>query len=168
MTELTQERLKYLLDYEPETGIFRWRVSAPSRPKPGKRAGCLKETECGTYRVIRVDDRLYRSARLAWFYVHGRWPVGDTDHRDTDKLNDAIGNLREATRSQNNINGPAHAHSELGIRGVGIDKERGKYRAQIMKNGKNHMLGRFDTLEEARAARNRAVVDMYGEFARLS
>lgn len=166
--QLTHARLLSRLDYEPETGIFRWKVAAKGMPKPGKRAGCLKQCKNGIYRVIRVDKVLYRCNRLAWFYVHGVWPVSDVDHKDTDKLNDAIENLREATRQQNNVNGPAHKHNLLGIRGVGWDKSRQKFRAQIGKGNRTFGLGRFDTIEEAIAARNAAATRMFGEFARLS
>jgi hypothetical protein len=94
MSELTVERLRELLDYYPQIGIFVWRVGRRAR----KVAGCKTGGTGRRYVLIRVDRRLYPAGRLAWFYMTGVWPPADTDHKDRNPANNSIFNLRPATR----------------------------------------------------------------------
>lgn len=70
MTDLTLEKLKAVLSYDPETGIFVWAARGRGR-KFGQRAGSV---EPNGYRTIRVGGREYLAQRLAWFYMRGEWP----------------------------------------------------------------------------------------------
>ena len=158
---LTADRLRELLDYDPATGIFTWRVARNSRIKAGSVAGGFQYG----YARIRVDDMLYRSHRLAWLHVYGTWPSGEVDHRDGVKHNNAIDNLRIATDSQNRANIGVQANNHSGIKGVGRRKS-GKWRAQIMVNKKAYHVGLFDTAEEASAAYAKAAQSHFGSFAR--
>lgn len=64
---ITQERLKELLTYDPATGEFRWIVSrGPNRA--GNSAGCIDKAG---YRIIEIDGKAYRAARLAFLYMTG-------------------------------------------------------------------------------------------------
>lgn len=159
---LTQERLRALLDYDPETGIFRWR-EARSGTKPGV-AGCPNKRG---YLRICIDYKLYYSHRLAWFYVHGEWPP-EIDHRDLDKKNNRIGNLRVATRFQNNANVPKKRDNTSGLKGAYFDNRRGHWAAAIKIRGRGKFLGYFPTKEAAHAAYARAAAIHHGEFARLA
>lgn len=147
---LTQEQLKRLLHYNPETGVFTWLVKR-GRQAAGYRAGTLNK-HWGYY-YICIDRRLYRRNRLAWFYTYGEWPKYDVDHIDGVTTNDAISNLRDVTRSQNMQNRKgAQSNSRSGILGV-HQYRNGRWRAQIKGTGTpNQYLGEFDTPEEARAA----------------
>jgi hypothetical protein len=91
---VTQTRLKELLEYDPETGIFRWRIKPSNRVRVGQIAGNLD-----TYgnRQIRIDNKSYLAHRLAVLYVTGSWPTEDIGHRDLDNDNNAWGNLWQAT-----------------------------------------------------------------------
>ncbi len=91
---VTQARLKELLEYDPDTGIFRWRNAPNRRIRAGAIAGNLD-----TYgnRQIRVDGKSYLAHRLAVLYVTGSWPTTDIGHRDLNNDNNAWGNLRQAT-----------------------------------------------------------------------
>jgi hypothetical protein len=98
---LTYGRLRELLDFEPNTGIMRWRVKPNRNIIVGAIAG--NKTHAGYWR-IKIDGRTYRRGRLAWFCVTGRWPLPEIDHINRKRDDDRICNLREATRSQNQAN----------------------------------------------------------------
>lgn len=164
--KLTQERLRELLDYNPETGIFRWR-------KDMRRGGIKAGSIAGRVRAkdgrceIWVQGRLYIAARLAWLYVYGEWPNLDVEHRDVDSTNNRISNLRLATRSQNNGNVPARARNKSGYKGVHWGKSHGKWVAMIQFQHKHKNLGLFDRIEDAAAAYQTAARELFGEFARF-
>lgn len=138
---ITQQRLREVLDYDPETGEFRWLVATGRRVNVGDLAG----TDSYGRRFIRIDKRRYRAHRLAWLYVHGRWPANEIDHINGVADDNRIANLREATRSQNceNRRKPKR-NSTSGFLGVWTHKATGKLRAQIVHNGKNYHLGLFN------------------------
>ena len=82
--ELTQDVLKELLDYDPETGEWTWRNPLPrSRMKPGDVAGRI--TQCGR-RQIRIASGFYYASRLAWLYMTGEWPKDQIDHINRDSI----------------------------------------------------------------------------------
>jgi hypothetical protein len=136
------------LDYEIDTGIFRWKITS-GRAITGHVAGRLKFG----YRHIKIGNREYRAHRLAWFIVHGRWPKNQLDHRNGNKDDNRLVNLREATNSQNQSYRTQSARqSKTGFRGVHWHRGRGKFYAQIMLNKESHWLGYFPTAEAAHAA----------------
>lgn len=157
----TAEELRSLLDYDPATGIFRWRRSAGTSAA-GDLAGCVR----GRYWIIGIRGRRYRAHRLAWVYVYGVWPELEIDHRDTFTLNNAIANLRQATRLQNTHNSKPHRANKIGLKGV--TASRGKFHAKIRANFQTIYLGAFDTAEAAHAAYRTAAEQHFGEFARAA
>ena len=165
-TPLSAERLRTLMHYDADTGLFTWKVTrGGSRKKPTQ---CINGSN--GYVVIRVDHRLYRAHRLAWLYVHGRWPVGEVDHINGIRHDNRIANLREATRTQNNGNSKMFVTNTSGFRGVVKDMGggriwTGRWRAQISKGDKCVSLGTFATKEEAHAAYLAAAQEHFGEFA---
>ncbi len=165
--ELTQERLKELLSYDPLTGVFLWRVKL-SNKNPGDVAGCKKRV----YIVISIDDVIYRAHHLAWLYMTGEWPNPFVDHRDLNKHNNVWTNLREATKSQNMANVGIIKSNKSGLKGVSryrAGESYGKpWQACIGKDGKSRHLGHFATKEEAHAAYVAAAENLFGEFARAA
>jgi len=150
---LTAERLRELLHYDPATGVFTRRIATGYRGchKAGSVCGSLDKSE--GYIRIGVDGRDYWAHRLAWFYVHGVWPPHDVDHRDRIRHHNWIDNLRPATRSENLHNQVEPAPgNKSGERGVFWEPRRKRWRATISIGNKNRHLGRFATLEEAKAA----------------
>jgi hypothetical protein len=164
---LTANRLRELLVYDAETGIFLWKHRIDCAPQcntrwAGKVAGTLGSDG---YLKITIDYRQFGAHRLAWLHVHGVWPADQIDHIDGNRANNAITNLREATNSQNNANAPAQANSTTGVRGVTFRWRIGRYQVQLFKDGAGIHGGYFTTLEEAAIAARRLAQELHGEFA---
>ena len=156
-----RERVIELFEYDPDTGVFKNRISR-GRAKAGARAG--SETGHG-YRKIVVDYKKYYEHHLAWLITHGNLPEGEMDHVDGNRSNNAIGNLRLATRTQNNANG-CWANGQSGLRGVYKDWRRPhKWFAKIQVDGRHIFLGWHSTSGDARAAYCKAASEHFGDYA---
>jgi hypothetical protein len=160
---LTQARLKEVLDYDPASGVFLWRVKIRSI-RPGRVAGAIAKGF--GYRVITVDQTRHYAHRLAWLYVHGEWPNGDLDHENLDRADNRIANLREASVAQNRANARPSRNNKSGLKGAYFVKARGKWCGSIFVDGKTKNLGYFATAEEAHAAYAAAARKHFGKFAR--
>lgn len=147
MSKIDCNRLREVLEYQPDTGMFFWK-KAPSGRLPNQKAGG-KDRE--GYIRIRIDNVKYAAHRLAWMYVHGDFPKNFIDHINGIKSDNRICNIRDVTRSENmqNINRPQGKNAYLGVH---LRKKNSKYQAKIGINGKQINLGDFSTAEEARNA----------------
>jgi hypothetical protein len=154
-------RLRELLQYDAETGEFRWLKQMSRKIRAGDLAGTLTGDR---YCKITIKGRQYRAHQLAWLYVTGEWCPLMIDHRDGDPLNNRWDNLRRATRSQNNANRGPHRNNACGLKGV--SRNRSGWRATIHKNRRRHYLGIFRTPQAAHAAYEAAARKLFGEFAR--
>src|SRR6516164_1205479 len=161
-----QELLDKMLDYDPATGILRWRVER-YRKHPGDIAGCIHKVAKDDYwRVtVSINYRRYLAHRIIWLMMTGKWPVKEIDHMDRDPTNNRWGNLREATRTQNGRNLSLKPANTTGVTGVSPDGRRGGYRVRIMVESRDIYLGNFKSLEEAVAARNVASKHYFGDFS---
>lgn len=159
---ITQEYLKSIAYYDPETGLFKWIVKR-KRFEIGQFFG-VKEIK--GYLSIRIDGKRYRLHNLAWLYMTGSFPVNIIDHKDTNKENNKWSNLREATHSQNNFNRNKFKNNTSGAKGVTYREKYEYYEAKIKVNGKYIHLGTFKMLEEASKAYQDAAIKYAGEFAR--
>jgi hypothetical protein len=162
---LTAERLREVLSYDPETGVFVWLKRTARRIRVGDVAGCL-----GTlgYRSLGINGEEHLAHRLAWLYVHGEWPSADIDHINGDPGDNRLANLRPATRAQNSANAGKRTTNTSGLKGVCWSKKSCKWRAAITVNGQVIYLGLFDCPAEAHAAYARAAEQHCGEFARVA
>lgn len=162
---LTQERLKELLDYDPNTGIFTWKVRR-GRIKAGSKAGWIDKQKRGNtdYVKINIDSVSHLSHRLAWLYVYGQHS-SEISHSDENGLNNKISNIKDSTRSQNMSNISRRRNNTSGYKGVSLEGTR--FKAKICKNYKQIHIGTFDTKEEAHAAYCKAARELHGEFARF-
>lgn len=163
MARLTAERLREVISYDPETGVFCWRVTLSNRNHAGSRAGCQCSRD--DYRLIGIDGVVYKANRLAWLYMTGKWPAHLIDHKNLDRGDDRWDNLREATHSQNLSNRGAQRNNTSGFKGVHFHPQSGRWRARIAKDGKHISLGLHDTAENAHLAYTAAAIDLHGEFA---
>lgn len=163
-SNLTAERVRELLDYDPSTGEFRWRVSRGCGG--GARAGDIAGSNDGTggYWRIEIEQAAHYAHRLAWLYVYGEWPARFLDHRNEDKLDNRIANLRNATRAQNrqNITRPYRSNTS-GY--TGVRRFHHQWQAAISVDGKKYHLGTFNTAEEGHAAYLAAKRDLHPFWA---
>lgn len=160
---LTAERLREVLSYDPETGVFRRRFTRAANAPAGE---LVRGSKQRGYLRTSVDGVEYKMHRLAWLYLYGEWPSGIVDHVDGNKTNNRAANLREATLSQNKGNSRIHANNTSGAKGV--NRSHGKWRARIQVNGKWHALGVYNTVEAASNAYQAAAAKHFGEFARTA
>ena len=162
-TSLSLERLKEVLRYEPERGVFFWNRPPKNHPR-------LQEYVAGGissgYVMIKIDGRKYKAHRLAWLYTHGEWPNGDLDHINGCPLDNRMKNLRVATNPQNQANRLRERNKATpkGVRRL----PSGNFQARISVNKKQILLGIFNSPSEAQSAYIEAAEKFYGEFARAS
>ncbi|EGX0856897.1 hypothetical protein CIY45_003058 [Salmonella enterica subsp. enterica serovar Enteritidis] len=177
MDLILQKRLKELLHYDPETGVFTWlrregksrAVSVFNSNYAGKVAGNIQTDSSGHKQVsIYFDKKAHKAHRLAWLYVYGKMPKGIIDHINGDSLDNRIVNLREADDFQSAWNKGKLVTNKSGYKGVSLKKKSGKWVAQINYKGKKMFLGYHDTPEEAHKDYCEAAVKLHGEFAKLS
>lgn len=159
-TDLRAEHVREGLSYDALTGQFRW-----ARPGPKVTVGSIAGTVIRGYCMIHFRGVDYHAHRLAWLYVHGSWPSGDVDHRNGNRLDNRIENLREATRSQNCANMGVARHNSSGFKGVSYNRLTGRWHAYISHEGRRHHLGLFGTVEAAAAAYDEAAIRLKGDFA---
>ena len=158
-TPLTIERLREVLDYCPETGLFTWRVSTSNRMPIGSAAGSLKPNG---YVAVNIDGKRYQAHRLALFWVSGIEPKAQAvDHKDRNPSNNKFTNLREATREENMQNASLSKANLSGYKGVSWVPDRQKWQVYITIRNKRLPLGRFYNISDAVAARQKAEVELH-------
>jgi hypothetical protein len=151
--QLTQQEVKDVLRYNPDTGDFTWRVSRRGTARAGSVAGSINDR--GYWRVMYCGKSHY-AHRLAWLYMHGEFPPGEIDHINHIKDDNRLSNLRLATSKDNNRNRGLSSSNTSGFTGVVWHKRNCKWRAQMKRNCKSITLGEFDNIEDAVAARRAA------------
>ena len=162
---LSVAQLKGKLLYDPSSGDFT-RLTTQGRWLAGTIAGCLKPDG---YLCIYINKRLYLAHRLAWFYVHGSWPIGDLDHINGNRMDNRLCNLREASRTGNNRNAK-NKGARSGFKGVQRNRFatiKPSWVACITVDYKAIHLGCFPTPEAAYEAYTAAARMHFGEFARI-
>ena len=159
---VSAEYLRTVIDYEPDTGIFRWAVDRNSSTKKGMMAGSIDKDG---YVRISIEGKIYRAGRLAYCWMTGSWPSSEIDHKNLVKDDDRWINLRVATRSQNQANRRGWGRF---LKGVSFDPRRNKYVAAIKFAGRCKTIGRFNSEVEAHAAYVGAAKKVHSEFARAN
>ena len=144
-SDITIQHLRESLAYDVQTGVFTWRKNYRRSDLVGKIAG---STHSAGYISIAMHNVKRLAHRLAWFYVTGNMPEGHIDHINGNKLDNSFANLRQVTRFGNlqNIKKATKAN-KVGF--LGVSAHQGKWRAQIMANGKRIRVSGFDTPEQA-------------------
>lgn len=154
-----------MLDYDPLTGLFRWKVNTIGKSNKGCVAGSFR---ADGYVFIGIGKIKYRAARLVWFYVTKSWPERFVDHIDGDPSNNRWGNLRQADEHTNQQNRRGARHTGNPYKGIYWHKKARKWAASIRKAGKEIYLGLHMDAACAAAAYDKAALEMFGEFARIN
>jgi hypothetical protein len=156
--KLTQERLKELLHYDPDSGLFINKTTRATNTSPeGSVAGTY--VPAGYIRLC-IDNKIYSAHRLAFLYMEGYIPK-EVDHDNQIKSDNRWCNLTAADHTTNSMNRSVQSNSSSGHLGVLFDKNRNKWRVHIKVNQVQIFLGRFDNKEDAIQARKDAEV-LYG------
>lgn len=159
--EMGVEALQRLISYDPATGILTWKNCPWSHAFNGREVGAVGS---GGYRYLKVFGKLCLAHRIAWAIAYGEFPDGMIDHKDGNRLNNRLDNLRLATPGQNTFNSKVPSHNKSGFKGVCWIKKSSKWKAAIGFQGKQHTVGLFNTKEEAAAAYAAKAIELYGEF----
>jgi len=158
---LTQETLKQLISYNPETGEFTRLKSAGGRDKDTK-AGSIMNTG---YLEVGVNGERWLGHRLAFLYMEGKVP-DYIDHKDSDRSNNIWSNLRACTQAQNLANTIPRKNTITGIKNVGIHKASGLYHVTLWSNNKLAHSSYHKDIELAALVAEEARNKYHGEFAR--
>lgn len=152
--------LREWLAYNPDTGVFT-HIAARPKVRVGDVAGTL---HARGYVIIRHRDRTIKAHRLAWYFVYGEWPPTLIDHVNGIKSDNRICNLRLATKSQNGVNRAYHP-----MKGIRYHRRTAgdRWVVRFKKDRKYVHVGTFYSLSDAQAAYKAALVEHFGEFARL-
>lgn len=165
MKTITQAEIAEWLDYDPATGILRWKKVYSGRVRVGDVAGSI---DPGGYRRVQFRQMNWPATHLIFCLMTGRlpYPGMEIDHENRKRDDNWWGNLREATKQQNAQNRIHNPASLSGIKGAMSQGAGRKYRSRIRFNGQRINLGTFDTAEAANAAYERKATELFGNFAR--
>lgn len=149
---LTQERVRELFDYDPETGIVTWRISVGrwKHIKPGTKVG--SPTSDG-YLEVWVDGRKYKLHRLIFLLMEGYFPEHQIDHINRIRDDNRWDNIREASPACNSRNTRLRSDNTSGVKGVSKRIRTNKWSVQIMVGESTLYYGTFLDLTEAVAHR---------------
>lgn len=159
---LTFARAVEVLDYRPDTGEFLWKPRARhefARERlwrtwntrwAGKPAGSIG---LNGYQYIVIDATHHLAHRVAWLIQMGEFPSDDIDHENGDRSDNRFANLRAVDRATNLKNVKRRRDNNSGVTGVHWAHDKQKWAAAIHVDGKSYFLGRYESFEEACAAR---------------
>lgn len=151
--------LKDHINYDYSTGIITVKKSYIHKPV----GSILGFNNSDGYLRARFKGKRFLIHRMAWFLGTGKWPTLQIDHINGCRIDNRLCNLREATHSQNCQNSKKPCTNKSGVKGVYL--LRGKYRAEISISNKTHVIGTFETLDEATIARRNFADITYKEFS---
>jgi hypothetical protein len=159
---ISQEELKEVLEYNPDTGLFTWIKSNGNHLKVGDVAGSRRNDG---YIVIIIKGKSYKAHRLAYLYMIGNFPENSIDHINHIKDDNRWVNLRAATSAQNGANTKKRINNKSGYKGVYWNKRSKKWYVKITHMYKVIHLGVYTTPQEAAEAYKKKAIELFGEFS---
>lgn len=170
----SQEYLNSILSYDSETGKLTWKAREPEHFI--NQNGRSQEWRCRNWNSLNanrpaftattdsgyfhgtINKQKYRAHRIIWKMVYGVDPSGQIDHIDGNPQNNRLSNLRDVPNEVNSRNRAMVPHNTSGVTGVGWCKSKNKWVAQMTYKGRPVYLGRFNSFDDAVAARKAAEV----------
>lgn len=143
LNNLTQADVRKIFDYDAENGIL------IKKFKSGKRSPCGHTPILNGYGKVGIGESEYLSHRIIWLWYYGEWPSGLIDHRDGNRINNRIENLRIAGQEMNAQNSKLYNTNTSGFRGVSWYPPRGKYRVYITVGYRRKHIGYYPSFEDA-------------------
>lgn len=169
VTTIAPETIRQLLDYDPDTGVVKWRMRplrADGKPNdriaPGAEAGWIDATT--GYRRVGVAGVQVHTHRLVWVIATGEWPEV-VDHINGNKTGNRLANLRAASAAENACNVAVRSDNSSGHPGVSWDRRQSRWYAYIAHKGRTYSLGRYAALADAIAARRAGETKFHADFA---
>lgn len=159
-----EELLREYTEYDKHSGKVFWKKSPSARAPIGKEVGSLADGYY--YSQITYKGSRYRFPlhKVVWFWEKGYYPKGILDHKDFDRGNNRIENLRLASRAENNRN-RFYGKGVSKYQGVTFHNKNKTWVAQITKDRQNLYIGSFKDEIEAAKAYDAKAVELFGEFA---
>lgn len=158
---ITQQLICELFDYKD--GNLYWKVKTSKKIIIGDKVGCLGNDG---YIRVKINKKSYLLHRLIFCMFNGYMPK-NADHKDCNKSNNRIENLREATPSQNSCNRKIVSNNTSGVKNISWHKLAKKWHVRVTVNKKLLNLGLFEDLELAELVAIEAKHKFHGNFARI-
>lgn len=164
---LTNSIALQLFSYDGKSGLLRWRRRTPdmfatTRARSAEHAcnnwnSRYADTTAGAgdghgYLSVIFRRRHYKAHRIIWLIQYGCWPDADVDHRNGDRIDNRLENLRAVSRAGNRQNVALSKNNTSGFTGVFWRPAKKKWAAIIGHNRKNINLGYFELPEDANTA----------------
>lgn len=155
------------VEYDPDTGNMFYIEDGGPRVRASETLS--KATDDG-YRNVWINGKRIKQHRLAWYLVHGRWPL-EVDHINGVRHDNRLCNLREVNRRTNTMNTKTRKDSRSGIKGVHWSKRDSLWIVTINHNRERVYLGCYKSLLDAASACKRAEIkyryhENHGRYAR--
>lgn len=155
------ETLNRLFSVDFSAGVLRWKIHR-GRAIRGAVVGFVQPNG---YLATSIGNQSYYIHRIIWKMATGSDPQNTVDHKNGDRADSRLENLREATFGQNMVNSKPSVKAPLGIKGIHLFKQTNRWSSGISVNGKKMHLGYFATPEEAADAYKAASLKFHGEFS---
>ena len=173
MFSLIREHSKHVEMWWPIKGFDNYQVSTKGRVRnvitrnilKGRKSDGYYQVELTTNDNKRKHMRVHRLVGLAFIPNLENKPF--IDHIDHNRTNNNLINLRWVTNSENQMNKGKQSNNTSGTTGIHYDECCEQWSARVQKNGIRHEIGHFDTLEDAKEARNKFVKELFKEFTNV-
>jgi len=150
---ISQSRIRELLDYDEESGVFTWLLR-----RGGIKAGSIAgHKHKHGYVEIKIDGNIYQAHRIAWLLTYGD-ECEFIDHINHNRADNRLVNLRSVSRSDNARNKSKYNSNTSGVTGVVWNATKKRWIAQIGIDGEVIHLGTFTKHHLAVDARKLAEV----------
>ena len=155
MKELTQDDVKELLDYNPETGEILWKHRSRgwfssdrayqtwNTKYQGKEAGSIESDKGVEHRVLYINRRKHLAHRLIWIFMTGACP-DHVKHKNGNRTDNRWENLYAADSEVSTRTRRIGKNNKSGVKCVWWNKKLQKWQAQVKVHGEPHFLGLFD------------------------